>query len=57
MIRYVENQDKEAWYVLDKHLPESTFDEKVRCRQGYVCVVDENLIKSWMILFVVTAGS
>ena len=31
MIRQVEKQDKEAWYALDKHLPESVFDEKVRC--------------------------
>ena len=38
MIRFVENQDKVAWYVMDKHLPETVFDEKVRCRQGYVCV-------------------
>ena len=35
MIRQVEKQDKEAWYALDKHLPESEFDEKVRCGQGY----------------------
>lgn len=35
MIRQVEKQDKEAWCALDKHLPESEFDEKVRCGQGY----------------------
>ena len=44
MIRYVENKDKEAWYALDKHLPESVFDEKVRCRQGYVFIEDEKII-------------
>lgn len=44
MIRYVEDQDKEAWYNLDKHLPLSVFDEKVRCRQGYVCIEDEKII-------------
>ena len=44
MIRQVEKQDKEAWYALDQHLPERVFDEKVRCRQGYVCVVDEKII-------------
>ena len=44
MIRYVEQQDKDAWYVLDKHLPESVFDEKVRCRQGYVIIEDEKII-------------
>ncbi len=44
MIRAVENQDKEAWYALDKHLPESVFDAKVRCRQGYVCVENEKIM-------------
>ena len=44
MIRFAENQDKEAWYMLDKHLPKSEFDEKVRCRQGYVCVEDDKII-------------
>ena len=37
-IRIVEKQDKEAWYALDKHLPESVFDEKVRCGQRYVYI-------------------
>jgi|GEM_PF-3207390 len=31
MIRFIEKQDKDAWYRLDKHLPISEFDEKVRC--------------------------
>ena len=31
MIRPVEQWDKEEWYALDQHLPESVFDEKVRC--------------------------
>lgn len=44
MIRKVEMQDKEAWYLLDKHLPESEFEEKVRCGQGYVCVEDEKIV-------------
>ncbi|MCQ2505310.1 MAG: GNAT family N-acetyltransferase [Saccharofermentans sp.] len=35
-VRYVENEDKEFWYSLDKHLPEQEFDKKVRDRQGYV---------------------
>lgn len=35
-IRYVENTDKEFWYSLDKHLPETEFDNKVRTRRGYV---------------------
>ncbi len=44
MIRQVELQDKVAWYTLDRHLPESAFEEKVRCGQGYVCVEDEKII-------------
>ena len=44
LIRFVENKDRKAWYMLDKHLPETVFDEKVRCRRGYVCVEDEKII-------------
>ena len=35
-IRYVEDKDKNFWFSLDKHLPESEFDKKVRDKQGYV---------------------
>ena len=44
MIRPVEQQDRKAWYTLDRHLPESGFDEKVRCGQGYVCIEDEKIV-------------
>ena len=44
MIRYVESRDKIAWYTLDHDFPESGFDEKVRNRQGYVCVEDGKII-------------
>ena len=44
MIRLVENQDKEALYALDKHLPEFAFDEKVRCGQGYVYIEDNKIV-------------
>ena len=44
MIRPVEQQDRKAWYTLDRHLPESGFDEKVRCGQGYVCIEDEIIV-------------
>ena len=44
MIRYVEDQDKMAWYTLDHDFPETGFDEKVRNRQGYVCVEDGRII-------------
>ena len=44
MIRYVENPDKTAWYALDHDFPETSFDEKVRNKQGYVCVEDGRII-------------
>lgn len=31
MIRFIEKQDKDVWDRLDKHLPISEYDEKVRC--------------------------
>ena len=39
-IRYVEEKDKNFWYKLDRHLPESEFDKKVRDKQGYVLFED-----------------
>ena len=39
-IRYVESKDKPEWYMLDSHLPETGFEEKVRNKQGYV-LLDE----------------
>lgn len=35
-IRYVKDEDKDFWYGLDKHLPETEFEKKVRDNQGYV---------------------
>lgn len=35
-IRYMEINDKNFWYSLDKHLPEKEFFHKVRDREGYV---------------------
>ena len=35
-IRYVEASDKELWYSLDKHLPETEFENKVYTKRGYV---------------------
>ena len=35
-IRYVTMQDKAAWFLLDRHLPETGFEEKVKNKQGYV---------------------
>lgn len=39
-IRYVENGDKDFWFSMDKHLPESEFEKKVRDQQGYVLLAD-----------------
>lgn len=35
-IKYVTERDKAFWYQLDKHLPETEFEKKVRDQQGYV---------------------
>ena len=44
IIRYVVSQDRASWYTLDHDLPETGFDEKVRNRQGYVCIMDGKII-------------
>ena len=43
-IRHVELHDKAGWYLLDRHLPESGFEEKVRNMQGYVLLDGEKII-------------
>ena len=40
-IEYVTAKDKAFWYTLDKHLPESEFENKVRNKQGYVLFADD----------------
>ena len=39
-IRYVQAKDKAFWYSLDKHLSEHEFYNKIRKKQGYVLLVD-----------------
>ena len=39
-IRYVQLDDKDFWFSLDKHLPETEFMNKVRDRRGYVLTKD-----------------
>ncbi len=39
-IRYVEKEDKEFWFNLDKHLAETEFEKKVRDKMGYVLIED-----------------
>lgn len=39
-IRYVQIEDKEFWYRLDKHLPETEFVNKVRDKKGYILLLN-----------------
>jgi len=41
-IRYVQLEDKEFWYSLDKHLPEQEFISKVSDKRGYI-LLDDNI--------------
>jgi len=35
-IRYVQLEDKEFWYSLDRNLPEQEFVNKISDKRGYV---------------------
>lgn len=35
-IRYVQEEDKDFWFKLDKHLPQGEFEKKIRDKMGYV---------------------
>lgn len=35
-IRYMQMDDKEFWYSLDRHLPEEEFQNKIQNRRGYI---------------------
>lgn len=39
-IRYMERTDKAFWYRLDRHLPETEFENKAALRRGYVLSLD-----------------
>lgn len=39
-IRYVQPQDQNFWFQLDRHLPEEEFRHKVERQQGYLLSVD-----------------
>ena len=43
-IRYLTASDKAFWYRLDKHLPETEFENKVRTKRGYILLLDEKPI-------------
>ena len=44
IIDYVSEKDKDFWFLLDKHMPESEFILKVRDKRGYVIKDDEKPI-------------
>ena len=41
-IRYVKAEDKDFFFLLDRHLPETEFDRKVRDRMGYILSEDDS---------------
>jgi GNAT superfamily N-acetyltransferase len=43
-IRYVQLEDKEFWYSLDRHLSEQEFNNKISDKRGYVLLDDNNPI-------------
>ena len=43
-IRYLEEEDKEFWYTLDRHLPEIEFQKKVTDKRGYIILDEEKPI-------------
>lgn len=43
-VRYMQMDDKEFWYRLDKHLLEAEFQRKVRDKRGYVLLENDNPI-------------
>lgn len=40
-IRYIDKDDRDFWYTLDRHLPETEFLKKVDDKRGYV-ILDDN---------------
>ena len=43
-IRYVQPEDKEFWFRIDRFMPEQEFDHKVRSGRGYVLLLDNTPI-------------
>lgn len=41
-IRYVQEEDRNFWLKLDKHLPKAEFEKKIRDKMGYV-LLEENI--------------
>lgn len=40
-IRYAKENDRNFWFTLDKHMPESLFECKIRDRECYIALKDE----------------
>ncbi|WP_024293678.1 GNAT family N-acetyltransferase [Lacrimispora indolis] len=49
IIRYVQEEDKDFWFKLDKHLPQSEFEKKIRDKMGYVLL--ENNIPTGLLRY------
>lgn len=43
-IRYAKEEDKEFWYIWDKHLPESEFVKKIKYHRAYIIMDEEKPI-------------
>ena len=43
-IRYVQEEDKNFWFGLDKHISEKEFEKKIRDRMGYVLSENNTLV-------------
>lgn len=43
-IRYLEEEDKEFWYTLDRHLAVEEFYKKVVDKRGYIILDDEKAV-------------
>jgi GNAT superfamily N-acetyltransferase len=48
-IRYVQEEDRDFWFKLDKHLSETEFEKKIRDKMGYVLL--ENNIPSGLLRY------
>lgn len=41
-IRYMQTDDEDFWYMLDRHLPKEEFTNKVHEKRGYVLTEDDH---------------
>ena len=43
-IRYAEYSDKEYWFSVDQHMPESEFEHKVQTKRAYILCLNDKPI-------------